>query len=122
MPRVVHFEISADEPERAINFYTNVFGWSFQKWESPEPYWLVTTGEEGEPGINGGLFIRKGPVGHVNTIEVDDLDAFLDKAIANGGKIAVPKMAVPGVGYLAYCQDTEESVFGIMQMDATAKL
>ncbi len=41
MPRVVHFEIHAGEPERAIRFYEKVLGWSFQKWEGPMEYWLI---------------------------------------------------------------------------------
>ena len=53
MPRVVHFEIHADDPQRAANFYQNVFGWQINKWEGPEDYWLVTTGADNEPGING---------------------------------------------------------------------
>ena len=121
MPRVVHFEISADDPERARSFYEAIFGWTFTKWEGDKPYWLVTTGPNEEPGINGGMFVRKGPVGHVNTVDVDDIDAFLEKVTAHGGKIAVSKMAIPGVGWLAYCQDSEESVFGLMQEDASAR-
>ena len=57
MPRPIHFEIPADRPERAIAFYEQVFGWRFQKWEGPTPYWLVQTGADG-PGIDGGLLAR----------------------------------------------------------------
>jgi predicted enzyme related to lactoylglutathione lyase len=121
MPRVVHFEISADEPERAARFYSAIFGWEFHKWDGPEDYWLVKTGRDEEPGINGGLFRRKGPVGHINTVEVKDLDSFVNKVIENGGKLAMAKMTVPGVGYLAYCHDTEDSLFGMMQADSSAK-
>lgn len=121
MPRVVHFEISADDPERAREFYEKVFGWEFQKWDGPEPYWLVKTGEEDQPGINGGLFVRRGQVGHVNTVEVDSVDDYIEKVTVAGGKVVVPKMAIPGIGWLAYCQDTEESVFGVMQNDPEAK-
>jgi predicted enzyme related to lactoylglutathione lyase len=121
MPRVVHFEISAENTKRAVKFYSNVFKWEINKWDGPEEYWIVKTGEEGTPGINGGLFKRKGPVGHVNTIEVDDLDEFTRKVVENGGKVVVEKMAIPGVGWLVYCQDTEESVFGMMQTDTSAK-
>jgi predicted enzyme related to lactoylglutathione lyase len=60
MPRPTHFEIPADNPERAIGFYGSVFGWQFQKWEGPMPYWLVTTGDSGT-GINGGLHPWTGP-------------------------------------------------------------
>jgi hypothetical protein len=62
MPRPIHFEIPAEEPHRAIRFYEIVFGWKFDKWEGPMPYWLITTGPEGQPGINGGLMPRRDPV------------------------------------------------------------
>ncbi|HKR01746.1 MAG TPA: VOC family protein [Pyrinomonadaceae bacterium] len=121
MPRVVHFEISADEPERAVKFYENVFGWNTQKWGGPKDYWLVTTGAEEEPGINGGVFKREGPVNYVNTIEVPSVEDFAAKVTEHGGKVVVPKMAIPGVGHLVYCQDTESNVFGILQPDPAAQ-
>jgi uncharacterized protein len=62
MPRVVHFEIHAVDPERAISFYKKMFSWTFQKWEGPMPYWLITTGNDNEPGINGGLLPRQGTI------------------------------------------------------------
>ena len=74
MPRVIHFEISADDPQRAADFYTKIFGWEIKKWPGPQDYWLVTTGPNDKPGINGGLFKRQGPVGHVNTIDVPSVD------------------------------------------------
>ncbi len=61
MPRVVHFEIYADEPDRALSFYTSVFGWQTQKWEGPQDYWLFSTGDPAQPGINGGLIQRRYP-------------------------------------------------------------
>jgi predicted enzyme related to lactoylglutathione lyase len=121
MPRVVHFEISADDPQRAADFYARVFGWKVHKWDGPQDYWLVQTGEASEPGINGGLFKRKGPVGWVNTIQVGSVDEFAAKVEASGGKVVVPKMAIPGIGWLVYCHDTEGSVFGMMHPDPTAK-
>ena len=59
MPRVVHFEINADKPERAAAFYKKAFGWKVKKWDGPMPYWMVTTGEKGELGINGGIMNRQ---------------------------------------------------------------
>lgn len=120
MPRVVHFEISATNTDRAAAFYTAVFGWQFHKWEGPEPYWLIKTGEPDEPGIDGGLFERKEDERHINTIGVDSVDTYVAKITAQGGSVAVPKMSIPGVGYMAYCLDTEGSMFGIMEMDETA--
>jgi uncharacterized protein len=129
MSRVIHFEIHASNPERAIDFYQKVFGWTFQKWEGPMPYWLVTTGPAGEPGINGGLLSRQGgePVdgqavnAYVCTVGVDQIDASMSKAQSSGATVAVPKMAVPGVGWLAYFKDTEGNIFGVMQPDSNAK-
>ncbi|MCZ6676123.1 MAG: VOC family protein [Candidatus Poribacteria bacterium] len=118
MPRIVHFEIPADQPERAIKFYNDVFGWQINKWDGPEDYWLITTGEEDQPGINGGLMKRPDPsASTTNTIDVPSVDDFVTKITQSGGKVVVPKMTVPGIGYLAYCQDTEGNTFGIIQGD-----
>ena len=122
MPRVVHFEVDAEKPERAISFYEKVFGWKVEKWEGPVEYWLITTGKEDEPGIDGGLSKRSGSVpSTVNTVEVDSVDDFVKKVEENGGTIVSPKHAVPGVGYLAYFKDPEGNVFGMMEMDETAR-
>jgi predicted enzyme related to lactoylglutathione lyase len=61
MARPIHFEIHASDPDRVQDFYRKLFGWQFQKWEGPMEYWLVTTGPDAEPGINGGLLRRQGP-------------------------------------------------------------
>jgi predicted enzyme related to lactoylglutathione lyase len=56
----------------------------------------------------------------VCTVDVSELDAMVEKAVAAGAKIALPKMAIPTVGWLAYCKDTEGNIFGMMQMDSNA--
>jgi predicted enzyme related to lactoylglutathione lyase len=120
MPRPIHFEIPAEDTDRAIKFYETLFGWKFHKWDGPMPYWLISTGE-GEPGINGGLMPRRDPAQPcVNTMGVPDLDASLALAEKSGGTCVVPKMAVPGIGWLAYCKDTEGHIFGMMQNDPSA--
>src|ERR1043165_891489 len=109
MARPVHFEIHADDPQRAIAFYSGVFGWSITQW-SDQPYWLVSTGPSDQPGIGGAILPRMGErpaagspiVGMVNTVQVDDLDASLDKAFGLGGALALDKMVIPGVGTVAY--------------------
>lgn len=121
MPRVIHFEISADEPYRAAKFYKDVFGWEINKWNGPWDYWLVTTGSSNEEGINGGIFKRKGYANHVNTIDVSSVDEFVKKVIDNGGSIALEKKHIPGVGYTAYCKDTEDNVFGILECEQKDK-
>ena len=117
MSRVVHFEIHAENPERAIAFYRELFGWQFTKWEGGWPYWLIQTGPAGEPGIDGGLMGRRGGVCTVDVRSVDDTVEALQKL---NGTIAMPKMAVAGVGWLAYGKDPEGNIFGVMQADATA--
>ena len=122
MPRPIHFEIPADDPARARQFYTDVFGWRFQSWGGGESeYWLITTGQD-EPGIDGGMNRRQpGSTGVVNTIGVASLDDAVAKVTAGGGKVLMPKMPVPGIGWLAYCADTEGNAFGMMQSDEGAK-
>jgi uncharacterized protein len=122
MPRPVHFEIPATDPEKVMKFFNTVFGWEFQKWDGPAPYWLVNTGPQDKPGINGGILIRRDPAQPmVNTLDVENVDAAVAAITANGGTIAMPKMAVQGVGWLAYFKDPEGNMHGIMQMDAAAK-
>ncbi len=122
MPRVVHFEIHADTPEKAMEFYKNTFNWEFKKWDGPEEYWLITTGDKSEPGIDGGLIRRKRAKAHIhNTIDVPSVDEYIEKIKTNGGKIVVEKQTVPGVGYLAFFMDPEGNVFGIMEHNTSAK-
>lgn len=118
MPRPVHFEIPADDPARAERFYGSVFDWTFEQWDGPMPYWLIRTGEG--PGIDGGMLPRQEPGGTVNTIDVPSCDAYLARVERAGGSVVMPKMPVPGVGWLAYCRDTEGNTFGIMQADEAA--
>jgi predicted enzyme related to lactoylglutathione lyase len=128
MPRVIHFEIHANDTDRATKFYTDLFGWTITKWEGPMEYSLVVTGPDGQPGINGGLMKRQHPlsgndgvIAYVCTVDVDDLDRYMAKAQQIGAKVALPKMPVPGIGWLAYMGDTEGNVFGMMQNDPGAK-
>ena len=127
MPRVVHFEIHASDPSRAISFYEKLFGWKFQKWDGAMEYWMVITGSDGTPGINGGLLPRRGEldgqavIAYVCTVDVESIVAAIASAESSGGNVVVPKMAVPGVGWLVYCKDTEGNIFGVMQMDPAAK-
>jgi len=128
MPRPIHFEIHAENTERAIAFYSDLLGWEFNQW-GKEPYWLVKTGEKGTPGIDGGLMPRRGPGpadmqpvnAFVCTVDVANLDELVKRVTAAGGAIALAKMPIPTVGWLAYAKDTEGNLFGMMQMDANAK-
>jgi len=122
MPRLVHFEMNVKDVHKTIAFYEDVFGWKFQKWDGPMDYWLIMTGDEKEPGIDGGLgYEEEGFPKVVNTIDVDNIDDVIKKIESNQGEIVRPKHAVPGVGWLAYFKDSEGVVSGIMQNDANAK-
>lgn len=124
MPRPVHFELLADDPARVTKFYQDVFGWKIQKWDGPQDYWICETGDKNTPGIDGGIMRRSDGVNFpstTNTLDVSNCDESIDKIKQHGGSIIAPKMAVPGVGWMAYCKDTEGNIFGIMQMDANAK-
>ncbi|MCD4685836.1 MAG: VOC family protein [Anaerolineae bacterium] len=124
MSRITHFELPAKDPEKLAAFYREVFGWEITKWEGPVEYWLVKTGAEGTPGIDGGFFKPEDgmPAMTVNTIDVADLDASIAKLTANGGAVPMPKLEVPGIGWMAYCKDVEGTLFGLMQMDETVGL
>lgn len=116
MSRIVHFEITAENIERAVAFYEQAFGWRIEKWSGPFDYWMIMTGPEDQPGIDGGVFLRtKEPPGAVNTIGVESIDEALEKIVAHGGKIVNEKMPLPGVGLLAYVEDPEGNSFGILQ-------
>jgi uncharacterized protein len=123
MPRPVHFEMNFENLERAKEFYGKIFGWTFQKYgDDAMPYWLVTTGADGEMGINGGILARMPGMqpGTVNTMGVESVDAAVDTIKAAGGTIAMEKMAVPGMGWVAYATDPEGTLFGVFEMDSAA--
>ncbi len=120
MSRVVHFDLPVDNPERATSFYSEVFGWTFEKWDGGDDYWMIRTGKDEEPGIHGGLLRRVDPDHRTtNTISVEDLDKSVADVISKGGAVLVPRMNLPGVGYLACCSDTEKNYFNMIQLDAS---
>jgi predicted enzyme related to lactoylglutathione lyase len=123
MARVVHFEFGADDPERAARFWREAFGWSTERWEGgTQEYWLLRTGD-GEPGIDGGIFRRSdfpAPATTVCTLDVPDSEAAVAAVESAGGSVLMPRMAIPGVGWLAYCRDTEGCIFGLLQADESA--
>jgi predicted enzyme related to lactoylglutathione lyase len=136
MNRVVHFEIHADDVERAKKFYTDVFGWETQQMgEETGNYILLKSGPGPDEltggktlditnvGINGGMLKRNAPkpaegmspMAYVCTVGVPDIDATIEKIKAAGGNEHMPKIDVPGVGKLGYWADTEGNIFGILQ-------
>jgi predicted enzyme related to lactoylglutathione lyase len=120
--RVVHFEIQADDVERARKFYEKTFGWEISQMMKAEEggmdYWGLKTGPDGTPGINGGLYQRPADnklFTYDCTLQVPDIDKAIDDVKNNGGTIRGEKMEIPGVGWLIGGTDTEGNRFGIMQ-------
>jgi uncharacterized protein len=128
MNRVVHFDIYADDPERAIKFYSETFGWEFRKWEGEigMDYWLIMTGPESDPGIDGGMSKREkdwktrisdGAI----TIGVPDIDAAIESVKKAGGEIVMEKTGLPQVGWFSNFKDTEGNMVSLMQEDRSVK-
>ena len=130
MSRVVHFEIQADDVERARSFYAAVFDWSFQDWGefTGTTYWGIVTGADDQPGINGGLLQRPVPApalaqgtnAFVCTVAVADYDETERRVLEAGGQVALPKTALRGIAWQGYYIDTEGNTFGIHQPDPEA--
>lgn len=119
MSRPVHFEIHGADPERAVRFYTEVFGWTVDRWDDQE-YWLLGTGT-GTPGIDGAAAPSQEhgqPV--VLTMEVGDLRAATARVREAGGTVVVDRAPIPGVGWLATATDPNGVLFGLMQPDTEA--
>jgi predicted enzyme related to lactoylglutathione lyase len=117
--RPIHFDIQAEDPERAKSFYEKTFGWKVEKapMGGEMDYWMVDTGTG--PGIGGGMS-RKGTGNDFSdrfdcTIIVPDIDKALEEVKANGGQVTMEKSELKGVGWFARCRDTENNKFGLMQ-------
>ena len=115
----VHFEIPADDVERARKFYTELFGWQISSPPEFPEYLFVTTGDEDDLG--GGMMKRQAPgQGVVNYVQVESVADFSSKCEELGGKTIVPKSPVPGMGWFAHFVDTEGNVFALWQTDDSA--
>ena len=119
---IVHFEIPADDVEKLRKFYSALFGWKIEKMPGPVEYWGIATvpvNEKGmpqRPGVNGGMMKRQNPENKpVNYIAVESVDEYVKKIEALGGRVIVPKMEVPGIGWWALALDPEGNQFAIMQ-------
>jgi predicted enzyme related to lactoylglutathione lyase len=121
MPTVQHFEIPADDVERASKFYTVVFEWNMQKLANPEDpskdYWFFDTKDEnGNKGIGGGLMKRQAPEHTVtNYITVPSVDDYVSKIEKAGGKVIMPKTEIPEMGFILVFLDTENNMFGLYE-------
>ena len=118
--RIVYFEIPAEDPRRCMEFYQRVFDWEFSALNHET--WLTRTGPDELPGINGSIKVVANQQKQVvNTLHVKNLEQ-TEKAIAlNGGKVVLPKTALPEIGWLLYFQDTEGNLHGALEPDAFAK-
>ena len=115
MPNVIHFEICVDDLEAAASFYSKVFGWKIAK---DSDYRFITTGDDDDPGITGGLINRFDEWDTtVITIDVPSLDSFAKIITQAGGKVLAPKIAIARAGYVQYCQDPEGNRFRIWESD-----
>ena len=122
MARITHFDISADDADRAIQFHEAVFGWKFQKWDDPSMnYWMIATGEG--IGIDGGMSLKaESKMPNMNTIDVESVDLTLSSVAKHGGKVISEKSPIPGIGWFGVIEDTEGNVFGVMEEDEKAGL
>lgn len=120
--RVIHFEIQADNIERAKKFYEQALGWKIDQAMKAEDggmdYWMIDTGEG--PGINGGIYRRPTKdeekyKTYDSTIMVEDLDKAVAAVKNAGGKITREKDEIKGIGFFASATDTEGNRFGLMQ-------
>jgi len=123
MPAIAHFDLPADDLERARKFYTELFDWKIEKVEGPFEYYSIeTTDLEGNPGVAGGMGLRGSPEQRItNFVEVTSVDEYCDRVKELGGMVLQTKMPVPGYGYLAVCMDTEENTFGLWEIDENAE-
>lgn len=113
--RVVHFEIPIDDSGKATAFYENAFGWTITKW-GPVDYWLLATGGEPEPGVDGALTPRsEAPDGVLIYVDVDDIDAAIRRVESAGGHLVTAKVPVPGMGWRARFRDPDGNVLGLFQ-------
>jgi len=125
MPKVVHFEIPADDVDRAKKFYGSTFGWELQTMQMGEgEYTIVQTTAVDEqtqlptePGaINGGMFQRDERLtSPVITIDVDGIDDVLKQIEDAGGSTIQPRTPIPGMGAFAYFKDPEGNVMGLWE-------
>lgn len=122
MGRVIHFELFGDEPGKLADFYRALFGWKVESWGGPLEYYLASTGPREAAGIDGAVapFGSAGDQRTVMTVDVDDLDAVVERAVAAGARVVNEKQQVPGVGWQAYLADPSGLVFGILQAERAA--
>jgi uncharacterized protein len=128
MPTIVYFQIPSDYIERSKEFYNQLFGWKIDKFpeyntpEAMENWTVTTTDDKGNKALGGGMSKRQMPQQQItNFIDVKSVGEYSSKVEKLGGKVVVPKTAVPGMGFYAVCVDTENNSFGIFESNESAK-
>lgn len=123
MARVIHFELVGKNPEALANSYSDAFDWVIEKWDGFVDYWLINTGDPSQDGIDGGLGKRSSEdeAALGITLKLEDCSKAVEQVLKAGGSLHAPQHAVPGVGWMAYCKDTDGNIFGLMQTDPQAK-
>ena len=113
---LVHFEIPAKDPEKVSKFYTQLFGWKFQKWQAPTDYWLISLKDAKENDTIGGLYPRENPKEQYrNYFMVRSVDETLKNATSLGAKVVSGKQEIPNVGIMAILEDPDGNVFALFQ-------
>jgi predicted enzyme related to lactoylglutathione lyase len=121
MSAIVHFDVPTEDVERAKKFYSALFGWKFESFPDMQYYLFTTTNLDGSPGVGGGMGKRMEPSQRMmNYFGVPSIDAAMKQVKSLGGKILSEKMAVPGMGFLANCMDTEGNMFGLWEENTQA--
>ncbi len=117
--QIVHFEVPADDVERAQAFYGELFGWQFSNPPGYDDYWVVDVGEDAGHGI-AMMARQNADHGPTNYFGVESVDDGLARVERLGGQVLMPKSPVPGMGWFAQCRDSEGNVFALWQEDTSA--
>ena len=122
MPTIVHFDVPAEDIERAKKFYSALLGWKFESFPEMQYNLITTTNLDGTAGVGGGMGKRMEPSQRMmNYFGVSSIDASIKQVKSLGGSIVSKKMAVPQMGYLVNCIDTEGNMFGLWEEDTKAR-
>ena len=122
MPAIVHFDVPTEDVERAKKFYSTLFGWKFESFPEMQYNLFTTTNLDGTPGVGGGMGKRMDASQRImNYFGVPSIDVAMKQVKSLGGKVLSEKMAVPGMGFLATCMDTEGNLFGLWEEATQAR-
>ena len=111
---VIHWEILAKDAKKLHDFYGNLFDWKVDA-NNPMEYGLVDTGTE--RGINGGIPLDDSTQKVRIFVEVNDLQAYLDKAERLGGTTVMPPTEIPNMVTMAMFTDPEGNVTGLVKSE-----